>query len=249
MESELAPGAPPDAASEPADDGGTPAPLRLVLQLMLAAGAGIVVLRVIAGLGDAGGGAATARSAIPGAGSADAGGRASATTVGATPVPAAAAPPEPALTYFIDLPTAGERLRIPVLQPSYLPPGAGPLSYAWKPDPTLLQPGDPSTGVLMAWYWTLWDGVMLKLAQGPWTGLLPDGAPAGEHGTVTLADGRRLVWVRGHSEANAPGGSGRRWTGDELRLGVPPSGAAGGWWLESWLLSLDELVRVAEGLR
>lgn len=248
----------PAARGRPEHDGdvesapASPSPAGALLHLALAAGVSIVVLRAIT----MSAGAAAGRTPAPPAVHDMPSGMTAARPLGpggsaraATPVPAAQQQLPPR-THFANLVEAGDRLGFRVWQPQVLPPGAGPLAVAWQPDGPVLVPGLPPTGTLLAWYFTWQHGVMLVLGQGPGIGLSDAGAPPGEHGTATLADGRRVVWVRGHQGApDDPRGPTRRWAGDELRVGVAPTSGQPGWWIESKLLPLEELLRVAEGLR
>jgi hypothetical protein len=223
--------------------------VRLLLALAMGLAGVVLALRAIAG------GTAPGRASAPGATHAD--------TIAATPVsgtggalyagsgtPAGGtAQPDPSLlrTYFASLAYAQQDLGFRVLQPDTLPSNATTLAVAWQPDDAMPQPGLAPSGVLLSWYFT-WDrGVVLLLAQGPGRGLSDAGAPAGEHGAATLADGRQVLWVRGHAQTGAIA-RGPSWGGDELRVGVPADGQATGWWLESRALSLSELITIAEGL-
>ena len=229
----------------PGDRSAVRPPPGTLLHLALAACASVLALRVIAGLGDRPP-PVTSRDRTPQ--------QAMAATMlpPATVTPlaparpaAAAAPPR---TYFASVAVAGQQLGLRVWQPHVLPLNAMPLSVAWQADSPA--PGLPPTGTLFAWYFTWDNGVMLLLAQGPSVGLAAGAAPPGEHGTASLADGRHVVWVRGHVDPPDPSpGAGRRWSGTELRVGVEFVPGEPGWWLESKVLSLDELLAVAEGLR
>lgn len=166
----------------------------------------------------------------------------------AAPAPAPA--PTPPRTDFASIPEAGMRLGFTVWYPTVLPDQYVTLAVAWQPDSFAVAPGQRPRGTLRAWFWSPTDGAGLLLEQGPGIGVTVSGAPPGTHGTVTLPDGRQLVWTRGHPGLpEDPTAHTPVWTGDELRLGIPPASTEPGWRLISGVLPLAELLRVAGGLR
>jgi hypothetical protein len=172
----------------------------------------------------------------------------------AQPLAAAAPPPiptaTPGRTNFANLDEASERLGFRVWQPTVLPEQYGYLSVAWQPESYVLVPGQRPAGVLRAWYWRLEHGAGLVLEQGPGIAVSAEGAPVGAHGVIALGDSRILIWVRGRSTLPIdPHTSTMVWSGDELRVGLPANGARPGWRLISSVLTLEDLLRVAEGLR
>lgn len=183
----------------------------------------------------------------------------------ALPAPASAPAPAPATAvpaalsrWFAGAAEAARELDFPVRQATALPVDGELLAAVWRPERTgTAAAGQPPRGLLRMWYSTGTAGVVFLLAQGPGQGVTTAGAPADRTGTATLADGTRVVWVRGHLHRGEPAAYESAddprlcacwWEGDELRVGVPASDHAG-WWLEGRTLALDELVRLAEGVR
>jgi hypothetical protein len=166
----------------------------------------------------------------------------------------AARPPEPTATpgrtHFSGISEAGDLLGFRVWQPTALPEQYGLLRVAWQPDSFVTVPGQRPSGVLRCWYWRWEHGAGLLLEQGPGISVSVEGAPAGEHGVIALSDSQLIIWVRGRSALPVdPHTTTMVWSGNELRVGLPANGARPGWRLISSVLTLEELVRVAEGLR
>lgn len=151
---------------------------------------------------------------------------------------------------FADIPEAGQRLGFRVWQPTVLPDEYAPLRVSWQPDSFVTVPEQRPPGVLRTWYWKLEHGAGLLLEQGPGIAVSAEGAPDGEHGVITLPDSRVIIWVRGRlAMPEDPTTNMAAWTGNELRVGLPLNGTRSGWRLVSSVLSLEDLLRVAEGLR
>jgi hypothetical protein len=172
---------------------------------------------------------------------------------GTAPPRPPAAPAQPRI-HFADLRDAGQRMGMSVWQPSALPPGLQETGTAWElAEPQAAPtPGTWPPGVLLTWYDDGTRRRVVTLGQGPGIGLVALGAPPDRRGAATLANGVQVVWVEGHGVFQTePGGGLRfRWEGGELRVGIGPTpdGSSPGWWLESGVLSLAELLHIAEGL-
>lgn len=155
----------------------------------------------------------------------------------------------PQRTDFASITDAGERLGMRVWRPTVLPDGFVPLYIAWQPDSFVAVPEQRPPGVLRAWYWHMDHGAGLLIEQGPGVRVVTRGAPPSEHGTVTLPDGREIVWVRGHpAMPDDPANNTVIWTGNEVRVGLVTQGARTSWRLISAVLPLEALLRVAESM-
>jgi hypothetical protein len=134
-----------------------------------------------------------------------------------------------------------------VRHPAYLPADVAPFAMTWQPhrDPDRRARGD---GELITWFYSAEHGAVLLLAQGPGVGVLPLTAGPDRAGRLSLADGSEVIWVIGHPVrvAAAPP-SELEWSGTEITIGVRAT-SGDGWYLSSPILSLPELMRIADSL-
>ena len=157
-------------------------------------------------------------------------------------------PTAPSREPLAGLPGALERFggRFAIRHPAYLPADIAPFTVNWQPD------SDPARqaegyGELYTWVDSAEHGAVLVLAQGTGVGVWPLTASHHRAGRLRLADGTEVIWVIGHP-ARVTGGSGPEWEGTEVTLGVAPS-AGDGWYLRSPIISLAEMIRIAESLQ
>jgi hypothetical protein len=147
------------------------------------------------------------------------------------------------------LPGAVERFgaAFTIRHPSYLPADVAPFTVNWQPDPQPDRRAEGS-GELFTWFYSAEHGAVLLLAQGPGAGVWPLTADDRRAGRVRLADGTVAVWVIGHPTSVTGSVAGRPvWEGTEITIGIP-STEGEGWYLSSPIVSLDELIRVANSL-
>lgn len=231
------PSAPPPTDSDLADlDQAAPAdqfPAGTLLQLALAAVAGLIGLRVLAGPEGLFPPAPRATEVTveqehhPGAGRA---------VAPAVPASGGRAGANDAVQY-LNPADAAVRLRFPVREPRALPAGFIFLGISWVPDGPVLIPGQRPVGTLKSWYATDQWGIALVMEQGPGMGVAAPAAPSEQHGAAVLRDGTAVVWSRDVAGI-AP----------QLAVGTAARGDMLGWRLSSGVLTLDELLRVAEQL-
>jgi len=212
------------------------------------------LLWVRAGGLDRGGGPPAGRAVDPGPAAAAAAPSPAPPLAGAgpAPTPSLLEPYDPGTPYrepLAGVPGAIERFggRFTIRHPAYLPADVAPFTVNWQPD------RDPARraqglGELYTWFYSAEHGAVMVLAQGPDVGIWPLTARDGRAGRVRLADGTELIWVIGHPVSVAAAVDLEpAWSGTEITLGTPPGGD--GWYLRSPLISLPELVRIAESLR
>jgi hypothetical protein len=157
-------------------------------------------------------------------------------------------PAAPSREPLAGLPGALERFgdRFTIRHPAYLPADVAPFTVNWQPD------SDPARraagrGELYTWFYSAEHGAVLVLAQGTGVGVWPLTAGHDRAGRVRLADGTEAIWVIGHP-VRVTEGSGPEWEGTEVTLGVAP-GEGDGWYLRSPIISLAEMIRIAESLQ
>jgi hypothetical protein len=157
-------------------------------------------------------------------------------------------PAAPSREPLAGLPGALERFggRFTIRHPAYLPADVAPFTVNWQPD------SDPARraagyGELYTWFYSAEHGAVLVLAQGTGVGVWPLTASHDRAGRLRLADGTEVIWVIGHP-VRVTGGSGPEWEGTEVTLGVSPSDGDG-WYLRSPIISLAEMIRIAESLQ
>jgi hypothetical protein len=148
------------------------------------------------------------------------------------------------------LPGALERFgeAFAIRHPAYLPADVAPFTVNWQPatDPQRRADGH---GELLTWFYSAEHGAVLVLAQGPSAGVWPLTAGDDRAGRLRLADGTEVNWVIGHPvrvTSDPPGEL--EWAGTEITLGVPNVDGEG-WYLSSPIISLAEMIRIAESLR
>jgi hypothetical protein len=160
------------------------------------------------------------------------------------------APYDPAAPHrepLAGLPGALERFggQFTIRHPTYLPADVAPFTVNWQPD------SDPARraeglGELYTWFYSAEHGAVLVLAQGRGVGVWPLTARDNRAGRLRLADGTEVIWVIGHP-VRVTGGAGPEWEGTEVTLGVAPTDGDG-WFLRSPIISLREMIRIAESL-
>ena len=147
------------------------------------------------------------------------------------------------------LPGARERFggTFAIRHPAYLPADIVPFTVNWQPDsdPRLR---DLGRGELLTWFYSAEHGAVLVLAQGTGVGVRPLTGGADRAGRLRLADGTEVIWTVGHPGRQGGGADDPAWEGAELTLGVARSDGDG-WYLRSPIISLAELIRVAESLK
>lgn len=136
-----------------------------------------------------------------------------------------------------------------IRHPARLPADVAPFTVNWQPD------ADPARraqgyGELLSWFFSEEHGAVLVLAQGRGVGVWPLTATDDRAGRLRLSDGTEVIWVVGHPVRIVGGAPGPEpvWGGTEITLGTAPT-AGDGWYLRSPIISLAELIRIAESLR
>jgi hypothetical protein len=171
-------------------------------------------------------------------------------SAGRTQTPALLAPYDPTAPDrepLAGLPGAFERFggQFAIRHPAYLPADITPFTVNWQPD------SDPARraaglGELYTWFYSAEHGAVLVLAQGRGVGVWPLTARDNRAGRLYLSDGTEVIWVIGHP-VRVSGGAGPEWEGTEVTLGVAPVDGDG-WFLRSPIISLPEMIRIAESL-
>jgi hypothetical protein len=134
-----------------------------------------------------------------------------------------------------------------IRHPGYLPADIMPFTVNWQPD---ADSGRRLAGYgeLLSWFYSNEHGAVLVLAQGRGVGVRPLTATADRAGRLRLADGTEVIWVVGHPIRVTASAGEPSWEGTELTLGVQATDGEG-WYLRSPLVSLPELIRIAESLQ